>query len=131
MHQPHLFGFQCGVRALDVDIELRRPANGGAAFHIIAFGPLGQHRFVAHDVRNEIQQALRHSFFDNQVRFLDDDLFANVIERHENRRHPKHPILHLRVENGIALFLSLSIEQGAVGDVACFGRDIQRAVELI
>src|SRR5208282_1289770 len=40
VHQVGLFGFERGVRVSDVDIELRRPADRGAAFHVIALGPL-------------------------------------------------------------------------------------------
>ena len=131
VQQAGLLGLEGLVGALDVEVELRRPADRGAALGVVALGPLGEQRLVAHDVGDKVEQTLRHLLLDDQVGILDDDLFANVVQGHEDGRHPQHPLLQVLVADGMALGLALLLEQRAVGDVAGDGGHVERAVELV
>ena len=59
-----LLGLQRRVGSLHVHIEFRWPADGGASFGVVPFSPFGEHSFVADDVGHEVEQTLRHLFFD-------------------------------------------------------------------
>lgn len=131
VEEAHLLGFEGGVGALDVAVELGGPADGGAHFGVVACSPLGEHGLIADDVGDEIEQAVRHLFLDNQVRLFDDDLFADIVEGHEYGGHPQHPLLDFVRRDGVALSLVLFFEQGAVGDVAGLRGHVKRAVKLV
>ena len=47
VQQAGLLGFESAVGALDIEVELRRPADGGAALGVIALRPLGEDGLVA------------------------------------------------------------------------------------
>ena len=131
MQQASLLGLERLVGAFHVEIELRRPADRGAALGEVAFIPFREQCLVADDVRDKVEQALRHLLFDDEVRVLDDDLLADVIERHEDGPHPQNPLLHLAVQDRMALRLALLAEQRAVGDIARDRRYVERPIELI
>ena len=58
-------------------------------------------------------------------------IFAHVVQRHEDRLHPQHPLFQVLVANGVALGFALLGEQCFVGNVARHGGHVERAVELV
>src|SRR3569833_1669117 len=88
MQEVSFLGFERGERLLHVQVELGGPADSGAALSKVAFGPLGHYGLVSDNMSDEVEEALRHLLFDDEVGFLDDDLLANVIQGHEDRVHP-------------------------------------------
>ena len=92
-----LLGLEGLGGTLDVGVELRRPTDHGTAFGEIALGPSGQQSLVAHHVSDKVEQALGHLLLDDQVGIFDDDLLANIIQRHEDSGHPQCPLLQIFV----------------------------------